>query len=150
MKLTEYLNVEHGVILALLRHLEMLLDHKVPRKVLATAADMVAKVIDAHRDIEEMLLYPALEEVLGPENFSIETRKHEHGSAQQIADAIHAGTVDNSQVRTFIGLLQNHIAEEIHDLFPMAEKTIPAEKLEALTRRALDRIYDRAEVWISR
>jgi hemerythrin-like domain-containing protein len=135
MKITEHLNSEHGVFLTQLRELEILLERKAPPQVLSAVLQTIARAVATHRDVEEEFLYPAMQYACaGP----IQVMEQEHETIE--------AAIRTNDVRTFIDVLREHIMKEIRVLFPMAEECIAHDRLVDMTRRAVERVHERAGI----
>lgn len=144
MKITERLNVEHGVFLKQLDHLERLLREGAPRPVLAAVVQTIGAAMQPHCDIEERSLCPALAEVLGSavSPLSIVTAKHE--DIEELRRVIDSGAFDEADVDAFVRALREHMEEEIHVLFPMAEEWLPPERLVSMSNWNVEHVRERA------
>ncbi len=132
MKITECLNVEHGVFLDQLATLELLVQQGASREVLAAVARTVAGPVERHRELEERLLYPEIRKAFGTMFPPLDVMEHEHGEIQEALRTIDSGRFSPDTVTGFIAVLREHIQKEIQVLFPMAESRIPAPRLEEL------------------
>lgn len=150
MKITEYLNVEHGVFLTQLKYVEQLLDRGAPSATLAAVVQAIARAVATHRDVEERYLYPAIDQACKPGDSPIEAMEKEHGEIERALQQIESGTFDKGVVRTFVGVLQDHIGKEIKMIFPLAEERISAAELVEMKRLAVKHVHDRAGVKLSR
>lgn len=144
MRITERLNAEHGVFLEQLEHLEQLLQRQAPTLVLTAAAQTIAGALEPHLELEDEVLYPAVREALGPQFPPIQAMGQEHEQVERLVREVLAGPVDEPLVRSFIQVLRAHVENEIHMLFPIAEESIPAEKLASMANWNADHVYERA------
>jgi hemerythrin-like domain-containing protein len=147
MKITELLNAEHGVFLAQLRYLEDQLDRRAHRAALAASTLTIAHAVEVHREVEEKLLYPALEAALGPAS-PVPVMLDEHAEIEMALSQVRSGRFDESVIRTFVFVLSQHIQKEIEILFPLAHEKLPGERLSELGRRAAEYVRDRADLHV--
>src|SRR5208283_3140627 len=151
MKPIEDLKSEHEGILLMLDVLETMSEKIVAGKSIAT--DHLKQVIDffqvfvdkCHHGKEERLLFGAMEEAGVPrEGGPIGVMLSEHGRGRQfiaemknLLNSYEKGESGALVVLTtpalqYVNLLRSHIWKENNVLFPMAEKEIPAAKLELI------------------
>ncbi|MCI0341328.1 MAG: hemerythrin domain-containing protein [Planctomycetales bacterium] len=132
MKITECLNVEHGVFLDQLATLDHLVQQGAKPEVLAAVSRAIAGPVERHRELEERLLYPEIRRAWGPEFPPLDVMEREHEEIQDALRAIDSGRFDASTVNRFVDVLRQHIHKEVNVLFPMAEARIPAPRLEEM------------------
>ena len=137
MKITECLNVEHGVFLRQLDQLEELFQRRASNEVLAAVLQTIARAVESHAAGEEQRLYPAIEAAYGPQFPPLQVMKIEHEEIDRIVEATKTADFERGLVDRFIEVLRGHIQKEVHALFPMAEDRIPAQKLEEMARNCL-------------
>ena len=137
MKITDALLGEHGVIYALFDHVEQVLpsvdDLAVAR---ALAAELTAAVL-SHAQIEDELLFPALEPHLGQMG-PLSVMRQEHQEIDGTLKAIPASpTLDEAResLNTVIQVARDHFAKEEHALFNMARQFLSEGELEDLGAR---------------
>lgn len=138
MKVTECLNVEHGVFLRQLDYLEELYRTGAPESVLGAVLQTIARAVEAHAGQEEHGLYPAIEEVFGPQFPPLQVMELEHQEIDRIVEATRAATFPRGMILRFLEVLRGHIQKEMNVLFPMAEEGVPVERLEALARKCAE------------
>ena len=131
MKLTEWLNVEHGVFLVQIKLLEELVQQKAPIAVCAAVVETLARALEAHDQIEDRLLYPELGQVLGNPP-ALAAMKREHEEIERLVRDIRNDPSRQWQFERFAVLLTEHIEREIHFLFPMAEEYLSEERLTSM------------------
>jgi hemerythrin-like domain-containing protein len=144
MKLTERLNVEHGVFLRQLRHLRTLVRSSQPRPVLQAVAGTIATALAAHDRLEDDLLYPLLARTLGAAYPPLAAAREEHRRIEQAVGEIVAGRFDDAGLEAFIDLLGAHIENEIHLVFPLAEAWVEPDELESLGNWNVEHVTERA------
>lgn len=150
MKVTELLNVEHGVFLTQLANLEKLLRANAPKESLAALVHSIALAVDAHKEIEEKFLYPAIEEALGPNFPPLIVMEQEHQAIERAIQNVASGTFNGGTVQFFIDTLRQHIHKEIKVLFPMAEDNISEQELSEMARKGLEESHARLGVSLVR
>lgn len=140
MKVTECLNTEHGVFLLQLAVLERMLAERAPDGEIRAVALAIAEAVEQHRSAEEELLYPAILREFGEGFPPIQVMEAEHAEIGRCIQALAArgGSIPDA-ARDFIGVLREHIAKEIHVLFPLAEQRIPGPDLERMACRCTER-----------
>lgn len=141
------LTAEHGTIRLMLRVLENICGkiekgESVPTEHLRQAVEFIREFADkCHHGKEEQLLFPAMRENDIPEEISLIDElieEHETGRnfARRMAEAIETGDFSRfaGEARGYVSLLDRHIDKENDILFPMAEKTLAAQKKEELEK----------------
>ncbi len=115
----------------------------------AWRADMTAKVaklfaaeIAAHFEVEEAILFPEMERLLGPLELVTKLRE-EHQTLRELVKRLSenlnrehepGGLRDLSTLDEFSDLLEAHVRREERQLFPAFEKKIPADVAARLGR----------------
>ena len=151
MKVTECLNTEHGVFLSQLRVLEKMLAEHTPAEELRAATLPIAETVERHRQAEEKIFYPAILKTCAQDAPPIEAMEAEHREVERCIEAIAARRGDTAElVRKFIDVLRRHLTHEIQVLFPMAEKNIPENELQQMTRECIDYYHHAAGVKTNR
>lgn len=155
MRITERLNVEHGVFLRQLEDLDDLIRQGAPFEVLQAVVRSIHRAEGPHREIEDELLYPALAGALGTGFPPLVKIGAEHQEIESMAHAIASGSSkDPSLITKFAQALRQHVELEIHILLPLAEEWIPKDKLEAMCdwyrEHAYERTVERATRWNDR
>ncbi len=115
----------------------------------AWRADMTAKVaklfaaeIAAHFEVEEAILFPEMERLLGPLELVTKLREEHQtlrGLVKRLSESLNrlhepGGLRDLSTLDEFSGLLEAHVRREERQLFPAFEKKIPADVAARLGR----------------
>lgn len=144
MRITERLNVEHGVFLRQLEDLDRLVRAGAPPAVLEAVVRTIHRAEKPHREIEDRLLYPALAEALGTDYQQLRRIEEEHQEIEELVRLIDSGCFYKVQVERFVEALRGHIEREIHLLLPLAEEWIPKEKLEAMCDWPVEHAYERS------
>jgi hemerythrin-like domain-containing protein len=143
MRITERLNVEHGVFLRQLEYLQQLVRENAPAPVLQAVARTITDGMRAHRRLEDEHLYPLLDRLLGQGFPLYADVSAEHAKIDEGLKAMEAGVFDRDRLAAFIADLEAHIETEIHVLFPLAESWVPAEKLSSMNNWYVDHIHER-------
>jgi len=141
MRLTERLNVEHGLFLRQIDELEALVRQEAPAPALAAVTRMIASNLEPHRQIEERLLYPSFEDTIG---LRLPDLLAEHQEIERLAQAVASGHCEQQFVEAFIAALRTHIAKEVHVIFPMVEEWVPCDRLSAMSNWHLEHLQERA------
>lgn len=144
MRLTERLNVEHGVFLRQLEYVRELVRVGVPHATALAATRTIAAALAAHDELEERLLYPLLVRALGGAYPPLVKAAEEHRGIADALDAITAGRFDESRLESFLDELNAHLEHEIHVVFPLADAWIPIETLESLGNWNVEHVVERA------
>jgi len=144
MKLTERLNVEHGVFLRQLQHLRALLRADEPRPVLQGVAGTIAAALAAHDRLEDEILYPLLARTLGAAYPPLAAARDEHRRIEEAVGEIQAGRFEDAELEAFIDLLGAHIENEIHLVFPLAEAWVEPDELASLGNWNVEHVVERA------
>lgn len=134
MKITDYLDVEHGLLHEQLDHVRSLLEQGATSLELMAAVKTVAVALNAHQEAEERFLLPLVRETFGhglPMLRMIEDQEAE------IAEILSSLEHDPERVARFVELLRRHIEEETKILFPMIEDRVPTSKLQNAGERCL-------------
>lgn len=148
MKVTELLNVEHGVFLTQLAHLEKLVQDRAPKNVLAALVQSIAAAVETHKEIEERHLYPAILQIKGKNFPPMMVMEQEHQAIERTVKDIAGGPFNAGSVQFFVDTLRQHIAKEINVLFPLAEQQISDDELEEMARKGIEETHARLGVKI--
>ena len=143
MRITERLNVEHGVFLRQIADLEGRLLRGEPVEVLQGIVGVIMAAERPHRDIEDRLLYPALLEHFGS-NQALDDLEAEHQEIDRLARLVSGPLEDALAIGTLCRALRSHIEKEIHALFPLVEEWVPKPRLEAMCDFYLEHVYERS------
>jgi len=126
MNLVDALLGEHGVFYALFAHLEgRLKKGGSPAEIQEAAAVLVATLI-SHAKIEEELLFPALEQHLGPAG-PLSVMRGEHEQIDGVLDEVAGGRQSGDGATALLHALQvarDHFAKEEQVLFQMARQAL--------------------------
>jgi hemerythrin-like domain-containing protein len=137
MKLTEALLGEHGVLYDLLDEIEELAASAETAGELAAGLAAPGAALIHHATIEDELLFPALESVIGRDGMAAVMRA-EHQDIGSLVERARSGR-DLASCRRLVEELlattRAHFAKEENVLFPAAEAHVGAEQLEDLGRR---------------
>lgn len=142
MKITDALLGEHGAIYALLGHAARRLEDLERLEEVQGLAGLVEDVLVSHARLEDELLFPELEQHVGPVG-PLAVMRYEHtaiedGLAAVAATSERAEAVD--RLRETLQLTHAHFAKEEHVLFPLAQRALGEDRLAELgTRWALAR-----------
>ncbi len=134
MKVTECLGIEHRIFLRQLDRLEEAQRQGAPAPERRAMVSLLAAALEEHADIEEDILFPALEPHLGRHAGPLAVMDTEHQEIRQLlAEA--ATTEDITPVvAQFTAIAREHFAKEDQVLFPLAEQILSPERLEELGR----------------
>ena len=144
MKITDRLKVEHGVFLRQLRVLRSLVEMKAPNPVLAAVVEAIAFAEEQHSQIEEQVLYPALAKVLGPGSSALLTVAREHSALRQLVAKIRGGGFEADDVVAFADHLHEHLENEIHTLFALADEWLAETQLVSMCNWNVEHVYEAA------
>lgn len=129
---------EHGVLYAQFAYLEQRLDDGVPLPALREPAALLASALQSHANLEDELLFVALEPFLGVEAGPLAVMRAEHDEIEGTLQRISLATEAEEVERLLWSLLQvarDHFAKEEHVLFPLAEQFLEEETLARLGRQ---------------
>jgi iron-sulfur cluster repair protein YtfE (RIC family) len=136
MRITDALRGEHGVFYSLFEHLELITSAATSLEAVQSSAALVGAALIAHSKIEDQLLFPALERVIGPHG-PLEVMRREHHDIEKGLELI-ASAADlaaaKSGVFELMEEVHEHFAKEEVVLFGMAEDRIHPEELQRLCR----------------
>lgn len=135
MKITDALLGEHGVLYSMFDRLETL----APASGDAAAVRAMATLLDAalapHAEVENELLFAAMEASPDAERGPILAMREEHDAIEQAlaeaADAVDAAR-GGALLRDTIAMTRDHFVREEHLLFPMAARMLGDDVLEEL------------------
>jgi hemerythrin-like domain-containing protein len=140
MHITDALLGEHGVIYALLDHLERLLPQVETLAEAHQAAGLLKAALGSHATLEDELLFPALEHHLGPMG-PLEVMRAEH---EEIEDALGESVVATTpevvveRLSYAMAVAREHFAKEERVLFQMARQMLGDSELTRLADRWAD------------
>lgn len=143
MRITERLNVEHGIFLRQLGYLDSLLrDGNAPLEAIGAVVRTIAGTISAHCRVEDRFLLATIEDAFGSDGPALGGLKGEHEEIEAMLVAAFAGPVDTEFARRFASKLRVHIEKEIHFLMPLAEQWLSPERLTTANNWNEDHIYE--------
>ncbi len=132
MKITDALKGEHGVFYAQFSFIEEQLAGATLATIKSLGA-MLASALVPHAQVENDILFPAIEEKIGTGGPTTVMR-HEHSQIEGMLDEL--PKADEGQARGLMRDLllaaRTHFAKEENVLFPMAEQLVEERKLEEL------------------
>lgn len=135
MKITKALLGEHGVFYAQFDYLEHVLPEVESLDLVQRLAGLLAAGLKPHALIENEILFPPLESVLGAEAGPIPVMRMEHdeieGSLARVQEVRDLDQARNLVLHA-IETAREHFSKEEHVLFPMAEQVLDEATLERL------------------
>lgn len=134
MKVTEALLGEHGTLKALLEHLETTIQTTESLEHIQSLSSLLASALESHASIENEILFPALEKVLGRDG-PLEVMHHEHDEiAATFRSVLTCDDVARARslVRHVLQVAREHFEKEEVVLFPMAERALDGAALDRL------------------
>ncbi len=135
MKITKALLGEHGVFYGQFDYLEQVLPGTGAVEQVQKLAGLLAAGLEPHAKIENEILFPQLEAILGAEAGPVPVMRMEHDEIESsLAQAQASRDLDQARnlVLHAIDVAREHFSKEEHVLFPMAEQVLDAETLERL------------------
>lgn len=142
MRITDRLKAEHGVFLRQLKTLERLQEEGAPAEALVAVVAVISDAEEHHSALEDRVLYPALERVLGPEEAGLKAVAREHARLRELSSAILFGRFEGKDVADYARLAREHFEHEIHGLFVMAEEWIGDEDLKRMANWNVDHTFE--------
>lgn len=137
MKITDALLGEHGVLYRLLDYCAEEADGWDAETVQA-AAGALAAALKSHAQIEERLLFQALDPHLPPGMGPLAVMRSEHDEIESSVErVVHGVGADEGRelLGRIAGLAHEHFAKEEQVLFPLAEERLGAGQLEEIGAR---------------
>lgn len=134
MDLTDALRGEHGVFYALFDHIEARIEAAATADELRGLGAAVAAALVPHAELEDELLFSALEPHLGPIG-PLEVMRHEHHEIERDLGRVSETTDDTALSRLLSGVIhaaRAHFEKEERVLFPMSHMHLDAGKLRQL------------------
>ena len=134
MKVTDAFLGEHGVFYAQFKHLEQTIPAASQPDQVHIHAAMLASALATHAQLENDLLFSAMEPHVGPMGpLAVMRREHEEiegtlAGLQEVQDTAEAQRMLLYAIR----VARDHFAKEERILYPMAEKALDAETLSQL------------------
>jgi hemerythrin-like domain-containing protein len=125
MKITDRLNVEHGIFLKLLDRLDGLLAEGASIPVLTGATDMLLSAMEPHCQFEDRTLYPMLRDALGSHCPPLVAEAAAHRDIECLASLVAADGCEREDIAALARALREHIEKEIHMILPLATEWIP-------------------------
>jgi hemerythrin-like domain-containing protein len=144
MKITERLKVEHGVFLHQLKALERLVREDAAADAVGAVVAVIASAEEHHSELEDRILYPAIEKVLGKDSPPLRAVAAEHVALRGLAERIQGGDRTAALVLAYVEALRKHLEREIHALFPLAEEVLSPEALATLSNWDVEHVHDEA------
>jgi hemerythrin-like domain-containing protein len=144
MKITERLKVEHGVFLHQLKALEGLVRGGAAPEAISAAVALIAAAEEHHAEVEDRILYPALEKILGKDSRPLRAVAAEHLRLRELVGQVQRGDRTPAAVMAYVEALRKHLEREIHALFPLAEEMLSPEELGRLSNWDVEHIHDEA------
>jgi hemerythrin-like domain-containing protein len=121
----------HALVLAR-RAIDGARDAAAVRELAAGLADIFARELEPHFQIEEQTLLPPMRDA--GEHARVARTLDEHRRLRALAQAVGQGDLDS--LAPFGRLLEAHVRFEERELFPLAEAILPAAALAAVAARA--------------
>ena len=134
MKITDALRGEHGVLYVLFEDVRETINASDNIDVIGKSISTLDKALLSHAEIEDTILFPALEQHIGGMG-PLEMMRAEH---QGVDELVAAARVEQdvaalkSQAKQLIDLAFGHFQKEENALFAMAEQFLSEEELSAL------------------
>jgi hemerythrin-like domain-containing protein len=140
MHATDLLRQQHRELRVLLKEV---LRADSPRERRALLHEIAAR-LEVHTRIEEEIFYPALraEGGGGLELLVLEAYEQHHIVDLVLRDLVRADAGAErfaAKLSVFQELIEHHVEEEEHEMFPAAERKLAARRLEELGRRMLEK-----------
>ena len=138
MRVTECLGIEHRILLRQIGRLEEAQQQAAPAGEQRAMVSLLATVLEEHADVEDQVLFPALEPLLGRQGGPLAVMDMEHQELRRLLSQLAAATEDVTPlVSQFIATARDHFAKEDRVLFPLAEQLLSQERLEELGQACL-------------
>ncbi|MCL4232905.1 MAG: hemerythrin domain-containing protein [Deltaproteobacteria bacterium] len=134
MKITDALRGEHGVFYAQFERIRKAIDDNAPLDELQGATRTLAAALLSHATIENTIFFPALEPSIGGMG-PLAVMRHEHGDIEGgflELDSVQDIGVLRSRVAELMEYAIDHFAKEENILFPLAERSLDAQRLDEL------------------
>jgi hemerythrin-like domain-containing protein len=143
MDIVDVLLGEHGVLYAAFAHLEA--ERESPPEMLRASGELVASVLLSHSEIEDDLLFRALEPLIGIGSPQLVGMRMMHEHIDRGLQAFRTATNVAEALAYLFGAIElsrQHFLGEEQTLFPTARERIPPDSRQALgnewaTRRGL-------------
>ena len=147
MKITDRLKVEHGVFLLQLDVLEKLLDDEAPLPVLKAVVETIAAAEERHAQVEERVLWPAVERALGIQFPPLVESRQAHARLSALVESIRKGDFDGALVLQLVVRMREHLEDEIHGAFRVIDDLLTDEQLNGLDEWDAEHVYATAGKW---
>ncbi|MBI6546344.1 MAG: hemerythrin domain-containing protein [Cyanobacteria bacterium NC_groundwater_1444_Ag_S-0.65um_54_12] len=137
MKITEAFLGEHGVIYALLNHLEQEIPNAESSGEVQSQAALLIPALASHAQLEDLLLFPALESKIGPAG-PLTVMRFEHNDIDEtLGRLLEVRELNRAQalIRHLLLVAREHFAKEEKVLFPMAEQVLGEMELQSLGKQ---------------
>ena len=140
MRITAALLGEHGVLYGLFAALEETLPQVEDQAEAQRWAGLLGKVLTSHAQLENEILFPAVERQLGPIGPLTVMRMEHEEIEETLGQALQVETPKEVRrlVQHVLQVAREHFAKEEHVLFPLADRALDEGTLEDLA-------YDWAE-----
>jgi len=135
MKITDAFLGEHGVFYAQFDHLEALLASSPDGVCVQEQAGLLAAALAPHAQLENDLLFAAVEQAAPERAAPIAVMREEHDQIEGMMAEIAQGVAPRRAVELLgeaIALAREHFEKEESVAFPLAEETLGAERLREL------------------
>jgi hemerythrin-like domain-containing protein len=135
MKITDGLLGEHAVFYAQFKHLRSALDNGGRAADWKAYVALIVSALEPHAEIEEEILFKALEGHLPAEAGPLAVMKAEHDEIRATLKRILEGsdaTPLRADILHFLEVVHSHFAKEEQVLYPLAEQIDPPGLLERL------------------
>lgn len=143
LKLTDALRGEHGAFYTLFDLIEgMATEENQVMARIQGAITVLTAMVDAHATLEEELLFPALEPLLGKDSGPLAVMLREHEEMEQrLMDLEGAVGIDEALAlaQQALDTARSHFQKEERVLFPLAERLLGEKKLVELGKTWADR-----------
>jgi hemerythrin superfamily protein len=140
MKATDLLKKQHRKVEAIFKKLES------GRSEAAPLVTELSNDLSAHMLIEEEIFYPAVRKVKADlVGESYEEHAVAKYSLSRLIDAKPGDATFKARVTTLKELIEHHVEEEEHELFPKVEKALSAEQLNELGKEMKARFDELVE-----
>ncbi|HEY5911262.1 MAG TPA: hemerythrin domain-containing protein [Verrucomicrobiae bacterium] len=141
MKITDALIAEHAIYLGVFDEIERVLPSLTTPSELQTMAGIITRILQPHALDENNLAYLALDHALAHKG-KLERMHHEHKEIDERLMKVHeTGNCSEGRrlLKAAIAASREHFQLEEREVFPLLEKTLKPESLEALGRSWLGR-----------
>jgi len=142
LRITDRLKAEHGVFLKQLKALERLLQQGAPKEQLAAVVSVIAEAEEHHSELEDRVLYPALEKILGTGEPRLLAVAREHARLRELKSAIAGDGFAPADVAEYARAAREHFEHEIHGVFVLAEELIDDQELSRMANWNVDHTYE--------